>query len=228
MSARLRRPAWVEGEIKIVPEWAHSLATVLSPWFAWGFRYSLFVALVQLAVGGLAGYYLTERWQRWRQRREFQARTLAKFSELSYEMMDRLSELLMWRIKQPTQAQAEKQRELLTRWTVFVSMRGEVMASFGRAFVLQGAFQGVFKTLNTLRGLLKEMTPVPQERFELDQEQYLAYREAVVALMVHKMGLLSDTELKAELDRCGARLQSVEAKRAKGAEEGPPLTDAAS
>jgi hypothetical protein len=60
-------------------------------------RHPLVIALVQVLVGALLAYLLTERWQRWRQRRDFQYRTLIKFSELSYEMMDRLSELLVSR-----------------------------------------------------------------------------------------------------------------------------------
>ena len=152
-------------------------------------RHPLFVALVQLVVGGLSAYWLTEQWQRWRQQREFQHRTLVKFSELSYEMADRLAELLVGRGKIPVDAYVPKRREMVARWTVFVSTRGEVMASFGRHFVHGSDYQGLFKALNALRGFVNEPEPVSQERFEPEQEKFLAYREALVARMVQRNGL---------------------------------------
>jgi hypothetical protein len=202
-----------------VPEGLHSLAAVLLPWLKWLFRYSLLVAFVQLALGGLAAYYLTESWQRWRQRRDFQATTLAKFSELSYEMMDWVSELLVLRANRPGDLQVTRRREFLSRWTVFVSIRSEVMAYFGMAFVHQKAYQGVFNALNALRGHINSSTAVPQEVFVLDQETYLAYREAVVAQMVHAMGLMSDAELTEEWNACESRLRTVEAKRVEATEK---------
>jgi hypothetical protein len=94
---------------------------------AWrSLRHPLVIALLQVVVGALIAYLLTERWQRWRQRRDFQYRTLVKFSELSYEMMDRLSELLVLRGRMASDLYIAKRREDLSRWTLFVSMRGEV------------------------------------------------------------------------------------------------------
>lgn len=75
----------------MVRDWIWSFLVLFAPWARWLLRYSLFVVLVQLLIGGITAYCLAERWQRWRQRRDFQHRTLVKFSELSYEMMDRLS-----------------------------------------------------------------------------------------------------------------------------------------
>src|SRR3989338_5571122 len=85
-------------------------------------RHPLLIALMQLVVGGLGAFWLTERWQRWRQRREFQHRTLVKFSELTYEMMDRTAELLNWGRSMSGEMYITKRRELLSRWTVFVSL----------------------------------------------------------------------------------------------------------
>jgi hypothetical protein len=193
----------------MVRDWIWSFIVLSAPWARSLLRYSLFVALVQLLIGGTTAYCLAERWQRWRQRREFQHRTLAKFSELSYEMMDRLSELLVGRGRMPNDLHSAKRRELVSRWTVFVSMRGEVMASYGRQFILQRAYQGVFNTLAVLRGYLNEPERVPQERFEPEQEKYLAYREAVVAHMVRAMGLLSRRDWRAELAASEARIQDA-------------------
>ena len=51
--------------------------------------------LLTLALGADLAYLGTERWQRWRRRRDFQYRTLMKFTELTYDLMDRLAELLL-------------------------------------------------------------------------------------------------------------------------------------
>ena len=74
-------------------------------------RHPLVIALLQVVVGALIAYMFTELWQRWRQRRDFQYRTLAKFSELSYEMTDRLSELLMLRDRIASDLYIAKRRE---------------------------------------------------------------------------------------------------------------------
>src|SRR5262249_18783382 len=113
-------------------------------------RHLLLIAIAQVVAALLVAYFLTERWQRWRQRRDFQFRTLAKFSELSYELMDRLSELLMGRGRIPEDIYAQKRRAEVARWTVFVSMRGEVMACFGRRFLSSADYQGLYNALNTL------------------------------------------------------------------------------
>jgi len=181
--------------------------------WCWGavLKHPLFISIAQLAIGGLVAYLLTERWQRWRQRREFQHRTLVKFSELSYELMDLVAELLVLRGRMAGDAYVEKRRELLSRWTVFASMRPEVMAAYGRDFILSVDYQGTVNTLSTLRSYVGAPQPVPQERFEPEQEQFLAYREAVVAHMVHAMGLLSEREWKTEVERSRERIRAAEA-----------------
>lgn len=169
----------------------------------------LFIALIQLAVGIGLGYLLTERWQRWRQRREFQHRTLVKFNELSNEMMDRLAELLVRRGNMPGDVYAAKHREWLSRWTLFASLRGEVMAGYGRQFIVDKHFQGVFVALNALRTFLNAPERVPQEQFEPEQEKFLAHREAVVAHMVHAMGLLSRRDWRSEVAAAETRVRAA-------------------
>ena len=173
-------------------------------------RHPLVIALVQVLVGLLLAYLLTERWQRWRQRRDFQHKTLVKFSELSFEMMDRFAELLVGRGRISPESHATKRREALSRWTLFASMRGEVMAAFGHAFIKGKEYQGLFNSLNALRAHVNAAQPVPLDRFEPDQEKFLAYREAVVAHMVRAMGLLPRPAWKSELDSAEARVQAAE------------------
>ena len=177
----------------------------------WGslLRHPPFVGVFQLLGGIVVGFWLTERWQRWRQRREFQHRTLVKYSELSYELADRLSELLVTRSSNRTDliaTLAPKQRELIARWAALTSTRGEMMAAFGRDFVLGPDYQGFFAALNMLRAFLRMREAVPPERFEPEQEKFFAYREAVVAHMVRAMGLLSKKDWDSEVDAWHARL----------------------
>jgi hypothetical protein len=174
-------------------------------------QHPLFVAFVPVVVGGLFAYALTERWQRWRQRREFQHRTLVKFSELTYGLMDLLAELLVGRRRgMMLDDYAQKRRELVSRWTVFASIRGEAMAAYGRDFVLTEEYQGVFTSLETLRSYVRAQQPVPHERFEPEQERFLAYREAVVANMVKAMRLLSQNDWKAEVEQSSARVRAAD------------------
>lgn len=190
----------------------------------------LFVALAQLLIDAFIAYVLTEKWQRWRQRRESQHHTLVKFSELTYELTDLLAELLMLRGKMAPEIYITKNRELVSRWTALAATRGEVMAAYGRPLVLDAHYQGVFNTLKTLRAYVREPAPVLRTRFEPEQEKFLAHREAVVAHMVRAMGLLSTREWKTEVNRARVRIDAAEAAATRstpgkpGAPDGPDAT----
>jgi hypothetical protein len=190
--------------------------------FDWLQRYALLTPVVQFILATVFAAFIAEKWQRWRQRRDFQYKTLTKFSELSYEMTGRIAELLVGRGKLPDNVYREKQREMVTRWTVFLSMRGEVMASFGRDFILRPEYQGVFTALNTLRAFLREPAPVPEARFEPEQEKFLANREAVVALMVRAMGLVSWRHWRTESRNWKQRLAEADTAAASAAAPAAP------
>jgi len=105
--------------------------------FASFLRHPLFIALVQVAVGLGAAYFLTERWQRWRQRREFQYRVMSKLSETSTELFVLLADLLTMRAR-PVEAELlEKKRTYISRRTAFHSLEAEIMASFTQAETMQ-------------------------------------------------------------------------------------------
>jgi len=184
------------------------------------------IALVQLLFAIMVGWFLTERWQRWRQRRDFQYRTLGKFSELSYEMMDRLSELLVGRGKLEIDKYRAQHRELVSRWSLFVSMRGEVMAAYGRQFTSERHFQGRFASLNALRSYVRAQDPVPQERFEPEQEKFFGHREAVVAEMVRAMGLLSKQDCESEIAQSESRIAEAERRIRNASVQSEPGTTA--
>lgn len=175
----------------------------------WLHRYGLIAPIVQLLLVTVLGFAFAERWQRWRQRRDFQYRTLVRFSELSTDLMDRLSELLVMRGRIATEAYAEKRREMIARWTSLASMRPEVMACFGRAFILSEDYQRMFTALSTLMALARAPEPVPLARFEPEEEKFLAHREAVVANMVRAMGFVSNRECRAEIEHAHKRVKKA-------------------
>jgi hypothetical protein len=184
---------------------------------------AILVALVQLGFAAFIGWFLTERWQRWRQQREFQHRTLGKFSELSYDLHNRLSELLVARGRIKFEYR-KKFDELLDRWTLFLSMRPEVIAAYGREFVLRKHYQGLITSLRALKEYVKASEPVPTDLFEPEQDRFLAHREAVVAEMVQAMGLLSKHDYQAEITQSERRLADAEVKAQKANAQSGPAT----
>jgi hypothetical protein len=180
----------------------------------WLHGYGLAAPVVQLLLATLFGLVFAERWQRWRQRRDFQYRTLVKFSDLSSEMMDRTAELLATRGRVAPDVYEEKRREMVLRWTVFASMRSEVLASYGRQLLLSENYQEMFKALTALRAFARAPEPVPLARFEPEEERFLACREAVVAEMGRAMRLVSRRDHRAEMESAHARVQA--ARRVEG------------
>jgi hypothetical protein len=189
-------------------------AAVAATW-AWLHHYGLIIPIVQLSLASLLGFIFAEQWQRWRQLRDFRYRTLTKFNEITYDLMDRMSELLVRRGHIPPAQYIEKRREFVSRWTVLAAMRPEVMACYGRALVRGRHYQGMFTALNTLRGFINAPEPILQARFEPEQEKFLAYREAVVADMVNAMRLLSRQDHDAERRESEQRLEQANAAAAR-------------
>jgi hypothetical protein len=109
-----------------------TLLTLVTTWGPRLLRHPLFVALFQLAAGGLVAYWLTERWQRWRQQRDFQYRAMVKFNELLYDIANKVAELLMARVLigagTPAPSYWDKYREFVSRRTALEAMRDELVA----------------------------------------------------------------------------------------------------
>jgi hypothetical protein len=128
-----------------------------------------------------------------------------------------MAELLNWHRRgggsMVGDAYTSKRRELVSRWTVFVSMRGEVVAGFDRGFVRKKNYRGLYKALDVLRGFVASDVPVPLARFEPEQEKFLAYREAIVTDMIKAMGLLSRRDWRSELDYSKERIREAERKQ---------------
>lgn len=167
-------------------------------------RHPLFVAIASIFLGALGAYWLTERWQRWRQRREFQYRAFVKFNELAYELAERMSELLVAKSSlsgidlHNISVDPGKQRALITRWMVFEAMCDELRALFDGETVtafyrLRQTGLEVKKKINTPTAavVLAEVEPV--------QDQFLAQRELTSIRMMADMGFLKGKRLRAAL-----------------------------
>ena len=170
------------------------------------FKHPLFVALVQLGGGALAAYFLAERWQKWRQRRDFQFRTLVKFSELSEEAFNRLSELLVLADRRSP----ERRRALLRE---FVYLRG-------RLFAMDGEIRTVFKDDNIFSGLIylrdimrilyniaSRDADIRREEFEPIQDCMAAQRSLMISRMAREMRFYSRREYRQAMIHFGPRAQ---------------------
>lgn len=105
-------------------------------------RHPLLIALVQLFVGGGLAYLLTERWHRWRQRREFQYRVMSAFSQSSVRLFLLLTDQLINHPKRGEMSDAwdEKQRLIFEQRVLLRALRAEILASFSGAHVITAYF----------------------------------------------------------------------------------------
>ncbi|MGH7267689.1 MAG: hypothetical protein ACREMB_22965 [Candidatus Rokuibacteriota bacterium] len=163
------------------------MSTPVGPqWLA----HPLVVGVLLLALGSLVAYLLTERWQRWRQRRDFQYRALVKFSELSEETFNRLSELLMLHGKVYEERHRQLRREYLYRRGPLVAMDGEVKAVFRDRRV----FDALVDVTDAMRGLYRmsaTLPEVPRSQFQPLQDSLHARREILLTRMRREMRFLS-------------------------------------
>jgi hypothetical protein len=188
--------------------WTHISRSLVAA-FQWLHTYGLLAPLVQFVLAMIVAVFLAERWQRWRQRRDFQYKTLARFSEVTYDIMDRISELLVGRGRMQVEQYLLKRREFVTQWTVMGAMRPEVIACYGRGLVRGEDYQGMFAAFNALRAFINALEPVAQETFAPEQEKFLVYRERVVTRMVYAMRLLPRKDFDAEMHQWEQRLEAA-------------------
>jgi hypothetical protein len=162
-------------------------------------EHPLVVALLQIILAGSVSYFLTERWQRWRQRREFQNRSMVKFSELSEEAFSRLSELLMSRGRIPDDQHNRLRREHIYRRGPLLAMDGELSVTFKDVEIFRGLLY-----LRDIMRILYDMAcapkPVSQEQFEPVQNCMAAQRKLMITIMAGEMGFFSRREVKKALE----------------------------
>lgn len=197
------------GWLYLQSAWQAACSWLVALWKAFS-NDKLAVALLQLLVGALLAYYFTERWQRWRQRREFQHKILVKFSELSHEVLERL--INTWDLAREQNAQADLDAAHRAAWTKAFSLMGLDM-ELSAVFVDAKIPPSYLRLVGTLRDLqtLDPMTPEGATRANTLQNQYLAYRELVSALMIREIGTQKAPRIVKRLQRAEEGVAQYEA-----------------
>jgi hypothetical protein len=161
------------------------------------FRHPLLIALVQLLVGGLAAYFLTERWQRWRQRRDFQHRAMVKCGEVTMEQFELLSELLTRRTRGAApEWTSALGREYLAHRVKFHALEGELLAVFQAPGIMQ-TYRALKETAQTFATMVSSGETLDRQGLKPIQQRFLAQRQLLTTRMVAEMGFLSETQLRA-------------------------------
>jgi hypothetical protein len=163
-------------------------------------RHPLVVAGLQLLVAALLAYIGTERWQRWRQRRDFQYRVMSKLSETSTELFVLLGDMLSTRARHGVVI-AEKEQHYIDRRTAFHALEAEIMASFTMGEILSDydALNAKAKELFDL-ALAPPTQVVSLAEYEPIQNEFTKLRKRLFGRMVVEMKLLTRKERR-ELEK---------------------------
>jgi len=168
-------------------------------------RHPLFVAALQLLVAVVLAYFGTERWQRWRQRRDFQYQTMSKLSATSMELFVLLADMLSarsngglvdWNNLAWSSEPSEKQRQYISRRTAFHALEAEVMASF-TATEIMSEYYALDEKAQTLFDLVQSGAGLIAAQYEPTQNDFLKLRKQVFGRMVVEMKLLTWRERRA-------------------------------
>jgi len=178
---------------------------------------ALFVAALQLGVGLIAAYVLTERWQRWRQRRDFQYQTMFKLSETSMELFVLLAELLSIHPQRQNMADVwdDRQRRYISQRVVFHALEAGIMASFRTAAIAAG-YHALNGTLKTLFAFVQYTGDIHSDTYEPVQDKLLKQRKLLLGQMIAEMRLVSWRE------RCLLRRQEKTQSGTAPTTGGPP------
>jgi hypothetical protein len=121
---------------------------------------------------------------------------MVKFSELTLEQVDLLSELMMSRARSGQNERAwTLYRQYLARRVPFLALEGEIVAGFHDTQLLADYYE-IVDIAQTLSDMVPSSEPLNRESFEPAlQEQLPVLRKLMVWRMVHSMGLVSTKEL---------------------------------
>jgi hypothetical protein len=171
---------------------------LVSFWLAAGVArlhaYGLLAPLVQLLLVTLFGFIFAERWQRWRQQRDFQHRAMVKFSELTMEQVVLLGELLVSRVGRPGVHAGTLFRQYMARRVPFHALEGEIAAAFDDAQLLADYYE-FGRIARALSDRVIGNEPLNRESFEPLQDALLILRKLMVTRMIQQMGLMSSKDL---------------------------------
>jgi hypothetical protein len=141
---------------------------------------ALLAAIVQLAGAGLGAWWLSERWQRWRQRREFQYRTLVTFSERSSKVIFDLTRMASL-VEHASMESEAKKLTILAELTDLLSLDAECRLLFEDPAIVAG--------LERLSDLFSgEATDWTRASLEKKQKRLRTERLDLVTRMGREMG----------------------------------------
>jgi len=151
-------------------------------------RHPLLIALVQLFVGGGLAYLLTERWHRWRQRREFQYRVMSAFSQSSVRLFLLLTDQLINHPKRGEMSDAwdEKQRLIFEQRVLLRALRAEILASFSGAHVITAYF-AMGDATTALTDMIDSRRPYNLQECEILLVEYKEQRSQALLRMMAAM-----------------------------------------
>src|SRR5258705_50403 len=161
-------------------------------------RHPLFVAALQLLVAIVLAYLGTERWQRWRQRREFQYRTMSKFSEITADLHSRLQELYALRLAGSTTDFQARFREFNARHPQLIALEGELVAGFGDGEIHHEYADLLVATRIFSTTILSEQAG--RNEFDAAEDRFLAIRRLLIGRMNAAMDLLPKKVLRREVE----------------------------
>jgi len=142
----------------------------------------------------VVGFVFVEKWQRWRQRREFQYRTMSKLSETSTELFVLLADMLTARATGPVDlGLLEKQRLYIVKRTAFHALEADIMASFTRSETMAG-YYALNGKANELFKLVQSVTAPTPSQYEPVQSEFQKLQKVLFGQMVSEMKLLTRRE----------------------------------
>ena len=173
-------------------------------------RHPLFIALFQLLLGGFGAYLLTERWQRWRQRRDFQYKAMANFSRVGWELARQLQ---LRRLSKAKALPPEDVRPFMSQWLELQSIRDEMTAVFKDDVI--SAFEKVNKTVLRLRDMNRTSPGPTDAEFNAVWDRLVSERGLTTSLMIIEMDLGKAKVLKASVKKRMDALASENRAQAK-------------
>jgi hypothetical protein len=152
--------------------------------------------VVQVVGGSLTAYFLTERWQRRRQRREFQQRALTKLSEIAGDFHFRVTELIEdVDTKRPNGASKDSSRELLRGEDALSTLETELISAFRRQDVRK-AYADLSVTASFICEMSRPNRPLDMSLAARVQRRFLAQMRVIQSRMLREMRVASRRQLQ--------------------------------
>ncbi len=178
------------------------------------FRHPLVIAvapaLLQVLGAAVIALVLSERWQRMRQRRDFQRDIFSRFSRLSADAVTQLADLLMSRGKVPDDERRRLALQHIRERSALLAMDGELFGFFPKDDGTLYADLTHLKNLaRTLGSMAFSQPPTLRKTFEPVQNCLTAQRKVIQSRILYHMGFIRAIDLDAILAEWLPRTQAI-------------------